>query len=1556
MNLSQYGAVSRRIVLGVLLAALVVGGALRSSGEDPPPPPAIEGSIRNDGSTPPVGKKLQFPTYVDLPTVYTVEGASFDFEISDEGNVLPKSLSSSFSGTTGESEEPKLFTVSAHTKGAKTQSGAPLGDYRMEPYFRADKKLACPRPACSGPLDVQLYAKFGNVRSTVSLPDGTPLPLVTVRADPSTVPAGASEVFLPKQKLTGVEGTVDFTAAALGPTRMDNADCYPAPPHTISCSTVPFESSNNWGLRLLGDGGLNNRDTLYYSNKPGEFDWVISLPGARPPAMPERKETVTVKSSQASLVFFTLSLPEWQKILLQQPWPDPDGRPEDADDGLEGWAEEPPEAAPCAPHPVSLLSGNVFLDQTDVSMPGLRHPLVFKRSYNSQSTSDGILGRGWTHNFEKRIEVKTERAIGVWVGGVPRLYTDSVGSGTLGRYGKAASSDSFITRSSEGFLRSFRTGGHEVFNPDGRLIRRVDRTGRTTTLTYQGNVLTEVRSPEGRRLSFEYSGRLRRIVGPEGVVADFDYETLDGSHLLTGVRYPDGTGYSFTYDEQYRLKDVSDLQGMVLDRHGYEGEGNRAAWSELNAGRERRSYLYEDGQTIVTDERGLVSTFKWEQKISGKFITEISGCGYCGPASGRRTFKRDDEGRITKYTDADNHASSYTWVGANLTQARDGAGRTTTYGEHDSFGRPGSLTRTGFGTTQIAYGLEGATRLTQPGGQPTEITYENQRVKTVRTGSGLTHHYDINDLGDLKSITDSRGKVTRFTHDGLGRPITVERPDGEISRLVYDVGGRPSSIERPDGKQIRLTWDGSGRLAAITDPAGKVTRLSYDAYGRLEAVIDPLGAVTRLAYDVMSNAVSLTDALNHTTHYEYDGVGRVSKMTDAMNRTEQYEYFSSGRLRVRRDRKGVATTYAYDGAGRLTGKTYSDSTPPLAVDYDDENRRVTLSNGTDTVEMAFDNSGRLVSETSSRNANTVSYTYNDDHQKESLRLDGDLIASYGYQQGYLDKIAFSGKELGFDYDSLGRREKLVYPNGLETRYSFVPAVGWLEKIKTLSGGTLLWEWSYRHDDVGNRTSKRSPEGLETYTYDAGDRLTRVQRSEGWTGRTSFDYDLVGNRLREQADSFSLAHRHDATNRLLETSPAGRIRVSGNTNEPAAVTVQGHTARAVAGHGFEAEIPVATGDNTLVVEAEDASGNTRSSTYSLPVTVGDVTYTHDANGNLARKTDSSGTWTYEWGVENELLRFVRDGAEVARFAYDPLGRRVEKVAGAVTTRYSYDGMDIVRESRTDGVSTTTYTYVHGPAIDEPLARLDSSGTIAYYHADGLASVVRVSDAVGAVAHAYSYSAWGNIETGSLRAAFAFNGREWDPETGLYFYRARYYDPRLGRFISEDPIGIAGGSNYYAYVRNSPALWRDPWGLRAYLDRYRSVDQAALTALADAYKKSDFTQREYAGTIYRNADGTYSYTEPNPGPFRGNTSDSGIVDWWRNHPDKPPVGDYHTHWDHPKGTDNEKFSEPDQGNAGVLCFGWGLCVPHYLMTPSLTIKRLDPATGKIREWDLLACSWK
>jgi len=206
------------------------------------------------------------------------------------------------------------------------------------------------------------------------------------------------------------------------------------------------------------------------------------------------------------------------------------------------------------------------------------------------------------------------------------------------------------------------------------------------------------------------------------------------------------------------------------------------------------------------------------------------------------------------------------------------------------------------------------------------------------------------------------------------------------------------------------------------------------------------------------------------------------------------------------------------------------------------------------------------------------------------------------------------------------------------------------------------------------------------------------------------------------------------------------------------------------------------------------------------------YTYDNNGN--RKSDPSGA-QYTWDYENRLTQEVLAGTGgTATFKYDPFGRRAQKVftknGVTTTTNYFYDGANILETEDQNGALVAR--YVDSLSIDEPLQET-ISGTSSYYEQDGLGSVSSISSSAGALANTYTYDSYGKItaSSGTIANSFEYTGREYDHETSLYYYRARYYDQNIGRFLSEDPDGFDASINFYAYVDNDPLDWADPTGL-------------------------------------------------------------------------------------------------------------------------------------------------
>jgi RHS repeat-associated protein len=240
---------------------------------------------------------------------------------------------------------------------------------------------------------------------------------------------------------------------------------------------------------------------------------------------------------------------------------------------------------------------------------------------------------------------------------------------------------------------------------------------------------------------------------------------------------------------------------------------------------------------------------------------------------------------------------------------------------------------------------------------------------------------------------------------------------------------------------------------------------------------------------------------------------------------------------------------------------------------------------------------------------------------------------------------------------------------------------------------------------------------------------------------------------------------------------------------------------------------ATGNESY---AYDAVGNRtsshRSANYSYQpfnrlTNTDTASYLYENNGNLISKSDGAGTTQLQWDFENHLTQAVTPASGGVSYKYDALGRRIQNApSNGASTNFTYDGEDVAQDKTSAGVITE---YLNGPGIDNKI-RQKTGTTLNYFAQDHLGGTTALTDSNGALVERETYDAYGN-SVGSARTRYGFTGRERDSLTGLLYYRARSYDPLLGRFISEDPIGLAGGINQFAYVGNNPQNAKDPTGL-------------------------------------------------------------------------------------------------------------------------------------------------
>jgi RHS repeat-associated protein len=719
--------------------------------------------------------------------------------------------------------------------------------------------------------------------------------------------------------------------------------------------------------------------------------------------------------------------------------------------------------------------------------------------------------------------------------------------------------------------------------------------------------------------------------------------------------------------------------------------------------------------------------------------------------------------------------------------------------------------------------------VTDAAGQTTTLAYNSAgQLLTLTNALNEVTTYGYDSDGYLTSITGAvSGAITSLSYDGYGRVRTITGSDDYAVTIDYDLLDRPVRVTLPDSTYEETTYN---RLDVVTsrDRRGRVTSYYHDALGRTTAIRDPLGRTTTQIWCACGSLDALVDAKGNRTNWTRDVQGRITSEVRANASSITYEYeATTSRLKKRTDALGQAANYEYFLDDKLKQVTYTNaivSTPAVAVTYDTNYGRVaTMTDGIGTTTYSYYAVGglgalRVSSVDGPRSNDTISYAY-DQIGRLATRTLGSAATTLEYDAlGRLEAVTDPIGTFGFAYDGqTPRLAQLTYPNEQLTSYSYFGNAGdrRLQEIHHQTAAAVtLSKFTYAYDIAGNITTWTQQYESTTRAYDFGyeetDQLaSAVYRTIGGSPtilkRYGYSYDSAGNRTNQQVDDAPTAWTYDAMNRLTAQAGTAQLKFEGILNEAAMVTIGGQPARVNASNQFVGSASVANGANTVAVTATDASGNTRTQEYEVEVANAGGTLSYDANGNLAGR----GTRTYSWDAENRLVQVADNGTPIASFTYDGWSRRSSKMVGSTTHDFVYDGINILEDRI---VSGTTTRYVHGPAVDRPLASVDSSGNPTYYLSDHLGSIVQATDASGAVTLTRQYDPYGVLLQGETVSGYAFTGREWDEEIGLYYFRARYYDPAIGRFISADPVGFSAGPNLYAYVDGRPLSLTDPEGLQ------------------------------------------------------------------------------------------------------------------------------------------------
>ena len=1010
--------------------------------------------------------------------------------------------------------------------------------------------------------------------------------------------------------------------------------------------------------------------------------------------------------------------------------------------------------------------------------------------------------------------------------------TDAIGQVTTLSY-ELAGQPLLVTKVTDPFGRyaRFEYSG-------GRLVKITDVIGLESQFEYgAGDFITALITPYGRTTFERWEGGRRfwlEATDPLGAKERLEYlNAAVGPEANAAVPYsppeaeiPTGFSPGATANGGYRNTFYWDKRASAL----YPGQYSKAKithWlhgtsltqtagvieNEKNALETRTFYRYP-GQ-IWIQSIGTHAKPSAVGKVMDDGSSQIWQYEY-GPR-GNKTRETDPVGRETVY--------EYDTNDVDLLRVKQKNGGTYDLlwsATYNSFHQPLTVTDVAGQTTTYTYNAAGKrlTVVTPPRGGLTLA----QRT--------TTYSYDTN--GYLQTVTGpATGATLSYTYDGYGRVRTVTDPDSYTVTYDYDALDRVTRLTYPDSTYEETVYN---RLDAEKgrDRLGRWSQTFYDPLRRPVAVRDPLGRTITQQWCTCGSLDKIIDANGNATTWERDLQGRVTREIRADSSAWEYTYENTtSRLKQQKDPKNQIRAQEYFLDGNLKQTSYSGvavATPNVSFTYDAVySRRATMTDGVGTTTYTYNpvtasptlGAGQLASVDGPLANDTVSYTY-DELKRVASRGLSSFVSSFSHDAlGRLTTVASPVGNFTYTHDGTTPRPlTLTNPNSQVTQYTYFPNSGdhRLQQIKHLApGGATISKYDYTYSVAGSVATWTQQVGAATpklYSlgYDAADQLTTAKVT-GPTplpvpSRFAYAYDSSGNRTAEQLDDAVTGASYNNRNQLFSLQPGGALLFRGTLNEAASVTIQGKPAQVATDNTFVGAAQVPSGTSSVAVAATDPSGNTRTNTYQVTQGGSTTSYTYDANGNRT----SDGTSTFEWDGENRLAAVKQGSTTLASFAYDGLGRRAQKVAGGVTITYVHDGDGVIEERFSSG---PTLRYVRGPGIDQHWAMRDGGGTVTYFLADHLGSVVQTTNASGSVSHSRDYDPYGNPLSGASQSGYAFTGREWDSETGLYYYRARYYDPKLGGFISEDPIGFSGGNNFYAYVEGNPVNAADPSGLAAYV---------------------------------------------------------------------------------------------------------------------------------------------
>ncbi len=941
-------------------------------------------------------------------------------------------------------------------------------------------------------------------------------------------------------------------------------------------------------------------------------------------------------------------------------------------------------------YPVNCATGNFWHEFPDIKIPGRGGGLGVARTYNSlDAANDSEFGYGWSSNIGTSLTILGGQVtVNQENGAVAVLNND--GAGNFVAPPRILAS---LTHNGDGswtFVRRQR----DTFNFDatGQLTSQRDRNGYVTTYT-RPNINTLVATdPAGRALTFAYtSGHINGLTDPGGRTMSFSYD-VNGN--LTDVIDVGGGHWTFTYDGNHHMvtmrepKYFGDTTTTPTPevRNVYDSQGRVTSQTD-QLGRVTTFSYGADGTNVITDPKGNVENQRY---VQGELVSVTKGVGTASAAIWTYTYDQATLGVATE-TDPNGRVKSYQYdVNGNTVSTTDALGHTTSAtfnAQNDLLSKTDALGN----TTNFTYDTAGNV-LTRD--EPLVAGASPQRAVTTLVYGDSAH------LGDVTSSAGPNGQKTTLTYDSYGDVTSVIDPAGNKATLFYPSpsignvtstvapkgnvpGGTPSqftttiaydafnrvtskkdplwSAAAPSVHQTATTYDANGNITSSTDGQGAVTTYQYDAANQLTATYRPDGTTLGSQYWPDGTLKAQVDGAGRSTSYDYDPLGHLASLTDPLNRTMNFTNDAVGNLLKKTDPGGTCTgtpvgctTNSYDAANRITAITYSDGvTPNVSYAYDDVNRRTSMTDGTGTTTSTHDAGGRLTSQTNGAGA-TVGYAYDTSSRMTSLTYPGNKTVARAFDAANrLTAVTdWLGKTNRFTYDPNSNLTSQLSANGVAEANTY-------DRTDQMTGVSInkstAANFTYGRDGNGSLTSTTSTgvaPGTETYNYDQGNRLTKVNSQ-------NLTYDPADNLTTTPNNS---TQAYDTGNEVTSKVSAGvttnyTYDTRGNRTSAGTVT-----------YGYD-----------QMNRLKTVSGPTAAS------------YAYDGDGARTQKTVGSTTNAFVYNNAEDVSQILSDGTN--SYIYGPGGMPVEQVANDNTVTYlHHDQLGSVRLLTNDSRAVVgTYTY-------------------------------------------------------------------------------------------------------------------------------------------------------------------------------------------------------------------------------------------------------------------------